>query len=439
MLNLLPLLFQGRLASLCKGPPPSTMCFGTLRVAGLIFPFCLSRLCELTMSSPITHQAFSSTNLVLLGGTYFFYFGQFGVVIPYLGVFLDDKGFSSAEIGELFALMVLARIAGPNLWAWVATRSGQPLRCLQLGALLTLGTFCLAFVANGFWALTATFAIMMMFWTAILPQIEVLTLNCVRGESGIYGKVRLWGSVGYILLVIFTGMLLDHFGAEVPIFVGAAVLLMLFLMTLLVTYPPQDNQEVATSVSLWSRINTPAFYAFIASAMLLQVSFGAFYGFFALYTLDLGYSGQVTGALIGLGVLAEVVIFIYAGKLIHGFGLKAMLFITMLLTALRWYLLGSFADNIVILFASQLLHAFSYGMAHSAAMSFIHQHFGPKHQSQGQAMYASIAFGLGGAVGHYVAGYTWQQGAGSTLTFSIAAAAAAGAALCVLLIPRDKT
>jgi PPP family 3-phenylpropionic acid transporter len=358
--------------------------------------------------------------------------------MPYLGVFLDGRGFSSTEIGELFALITVARIAGPNLWAALADKSGRALKVLQLGALLTFGTFCLVFFVDGFWALTISLALMMMFWNAILPQIEGLALNCVHGHAGRYGQIRLWGSIGYILLTIFTGKMIDAFSSDAPIYVGAIVLFSLFVVTLFLKQPPREKSIDHHQVSIWNKINTPVFYAFLLSAALLQLSFGAYYGFFALYVLDLGYTGQATGWLIALGVLAEIIIFLQAGKLITLFGVKWILVISILLTALRWYLLAVAANNPAILVASQVLHAFSFGMTHAASMHFIHHYFGNKFQSQGQAIYISVGFGLGGAIGAYGSGYFWQQGQGAQLTFTLAAVAAVLSALSLVFISSKR-
>lgn len=308
---------------------------------------------------------------------------------------------------------------------------------LQLGALLTFGTFCLLFFVDGFWALTLSLALMMMFWTAILPQIEGLTLSCVSGHASRYGKIRLWGSVGFILLTIFTGKMIDVFSSEAPIFVGAIVLFSLFAVTLFLKEPTREMSTDIHQLSIWHKINTPVFYVFLLSTALLQLSFGAYYGFFALYVLDLGYSGQATGWLIALGVLAEVIIFLQAGKLIALFGVKWILVISILLTALRWYLLAIAANNPVILVLSQVLHAFSFGMTHTASMHFIHYYFGNQFQSQGQAIYISVGFGVGGAIGGYGAGYFWQQGQGAELTFTLAAVAAVLSA-CSLLFVSSK-
>ena len=123
-----------------------------------------------------------------LSFTYFLYFAQLGVLVPYLGIFLDGRGFTSAQIGELFALITLARILGPTLWAGIADKSGKVLRVMQLGALLTALSFFGVFWAYGFWWLTLAMGLTMMFWTAVLPQLEVITLSKATSEQFDYGN-----------------------------------------------------------------------------------------------------------------------------------------------------------------------------------------------------------------------------------------------------------
>ena len=81
-----------------------------------------------------------------------------------------------------------------------------------------------------------------------------------------------------------------------------------------------------------------------------------------------------------------------------------------------------------------MLHAFSFGMTHAASIQFIHQYFGKIFQSRGQAIYISVGFGIGGAIGNFVAGSLWSQGQGAELTFWLASVAAFCAALCLLPI-----
>lgn len=373
-----------------------------------------------------------------LSFTYFMYFGQLGVLVPYLGLFLDGRGFTSAEIGEFFALITLARILGPTLWASLADKSGKTLWVLQFGCGLTVVSFAGVFWAFDFWWLALTMGLMMMFWTAVLPQLEVITLKQTQALNKSYGSVRSWGSIGFIVLTVLTGQLLDYWGSEVPVFVSIGVLSLLFISTLLISHKEQPQPEKSPSSMHWHKVIKPVFLVFLLSATLLQVSFGAYYGFFALYMRDLGYSGQTTGLLIALGVLAEIVIFILSGRLISRFGVKWVLIISVLLTALRWYLLGYHVEFLITIGIAQLLHAFSFGLTHAASVYFIHHYFESAFQSRGQAIYISVAFGIGGALGNWVAGLIWQQGVGAVDAFVFSAIVALLGALVLLPIKQKS-
>lgn len=390
------------------------------------------------MNNTHPHPAFGKSNLVLLSITYLLYFGQLGVLVPYLGVFLDGRGFTSEQIGELFALITFARILGPNLWASMADKSGKGLRILQIGSFLTIATFFSVFFVNGFWGLTLSFALMMMFWTAVLPQLEVITLNCVESDATKYSRIRLWGSIGFILLTVIAGKAIDVYSSEAPIYASAGVLFCLFVASMMLKEPAVKEKGEQGEGSIWQKTTTWVFIAFILSALLLQVSFGPYYGFFALYLRDLGYSGQATGGFIALGVAVEVIIFLLAGKLIAKCGVRGILIISLLLTAARWVMLGYFADYLSILLLSQVLHAFSFGMTHAASVHFIHHYFGSRFQARGQALYVSIAFGLGGAIGNYTAGQLWQQGNGATEAFLFAFLTALASAILLFLVPSAK-
>lgn len=372
--------------------------------------------------------------IIALGLTYALYFGQLGVITPYLGVFLDGRGFTSVEIGELFAVITLARIIGPSLWAGVADRTGKILFILRLGSGLTVLSFIGVFWAYSFWYLTLVMGLMMMFWTAVLPQLEVLTLQTIEGDSKRYGRIRLWGSIGFIVLTVLVGKALDFFSTDAPIYASMLVLIGLFISSLTLTQPQNLKPKAAVAVRIMPFLRDKVALLFLLSNSLLQLSFGAYYGFFALYMRDLGYSGMQTGLLIALGVTVEVGIFLVAQRLISRFGVWRLMVFCLLATGLRWLVLGTLADMFWLVFFSQFIHALSFGLNHSTSMHFIHHYFPTQIHGRIQAAYISLAFGLGGAVGNYAAGLLWQQGAGSMLTFSAAGACAAAGGLVLLLV-----
>lgn len=354
--------------------------------------------------------------------------------MPFLGVFLDGRGFSSQQIGELIAVITFVRILGPNLWAVIADKTGKTLRVMQLGCLIALLSYLLLFEVQGFWGISLAFGLVMMFWTAIAPQMETITLNSIDGDAKTYSNIRLWGSVGFIVASIVAGILVDVRGSESILLLNTVILSGLLLMSLLLKDASKSHTDSPQQKSIWQVATHPAFVLFILASVLLQLSFAPYYGFFALYMRDIGYDAQEIGWLVSLGVAAEVIIFLLAGKMINRMGVKYTLILCLVLTALRWAALAKFAQQPFLLLLSQSIHAFSFGLAHAAAMQFIHFHFGDNQKSRGQAIYVSVSFGLGGSLGSYLTGHLWQQGEGAQLTFFIAAGASLAGALMMAMV-----
>ncbi|MFQ3250019.1 MAG: PPP family 3-phenylpropionic acid transporter [Glaciecola sp.] len=376
----------------------------------------------------------SPLNLGLISLTYFFYFGQLGVVTPFIGVFLDGRGFSSQEIGSLLAIVTLTRVLGPNLWAAIADKTGRGADIVRFGCLLAFITFTAVYFSYSFWALTFSFGIMMMFWTAVLPQLEVITVNSTKDSKGGYGAVRLWGSIGFIVLSLVVGFLLDIFSTEVIIYTSSFCLFALYLSSMFIASPHITPKSERIIINEWYKVRSLVFVAFILSAIFLQISFGTYYSFFALYMGDLDYSGKQTGLFIAVGVLSEIGIFLIASRLIAKFGVKWMLILSMLLTAARWLCLALIPEFPSAIILSQTLHSFSFGMSHATSVHFLHSYFSGGFQSRAQALYVSIAFGIGGALGSYIAGFTWMDGDGAKSSFIISASFAFIGAFALLLV-----
>ena len=366
---------------------------------------------------------------------YFTYFGVLGIFVPYFGLFLDGRGLNSADIGILLAIVTASRIVGPSVWAMVAERSGKPLTVMRAGAALAALGWLSSFADWGFGPLLLGFTLFSFFWTAILPQLEESAFAFLNDDTQAYGRVRTAGSVGYIVLVMLGGWLFERFGSEfLPASALAFLLLLLFSLFMLpkVSIHAQTSHE---QVRFSSLLKNPVLIRFMAAALLLQMSFAPFYGFFTLYSRDLGYSGTQTGLFIGLAIAAEIVAFYFAGALMRNRSYRTLLGVCYGVTVLRWFMLATVADNVWLLGFSMLLHAGSFAIAHSCAMQFIQQFFPKNLRSRGQAMYAGVIFGGGGAIGAYASGLLWQNGSGAALTFTVAAALALLATLLALTLP----
>jgi len=356
---------------------------------------------------------------------------------PFLAVFLDGKGFSSLEIGEILAVVTATKVVGPTIWAMLSDKTGEQVSIVRLGAVLSTISFGVLFFVDGYWPITLFLAIFSLFWNAILPQIEVLTLLSIRKSPKIYARIRLWGSIGFIVLAVVSGELIAIFDSNVYLPIGFLVLVGLIFSSYQISQP-KSIKRVTSSASIFEKIFDYRFILFFISGLLLQASFGPYNGFFALYLRDLAYPSYAVGLLISVGVVAEILVFIYAGKFFQVFTIKALLVFSVGISALRWYITAEWGDVALLMVACQLMHAFSFGLYHSASMQFIQSHFNVNQQNRGQALYIGGVFGIGGALGAYLTGVIWQAGGDGAQTFYYASAAAVVALIFMLVLPNKQ-
>ncbi|NTS75327.1 MFS transporter [Catenovulum sp. SM1970] len=339
---------------------------------------------------------------------YFAYFAILGVVSHYFGLYLSNLGLNPVMVGSLLSLMTLGRVLGPVVWSSIADKTGQRRLIIQLGSLLACLCFAALWFLDSLIGLTLALGAFSLFWSAILPQLEALTAQNIKGQAKIYSRIRIWGSISFIILVMLTGITFEYFGVKDSIEVMTMSLLILLLISSL-RLPKDRNFQTQSNltVSIKSKLTEKNCVTFLLSAFLLQLSFAAYYGFFSIYLTERGYSGFQIGSMIAFGVFCEVVIFWFAGKILSVVSLKSALIFCFAATAIRWLVLAEFANWFWVLLCSQLLHAFSFGLHHVAAQRFIRQHFNSNQQSRGQAFYSSISFGIGGVLGSFIAGWSW--------------------------------
>lgn len=366
-----------------------------------------------------------------LSGFYLCYFALLGATAPFLSLYFDYLGFSPARIGELVAIPMLMRCLAPNLWGWLGDRTGRRLLIVRVGAFFALASFSLIFISKSYAWLALVMALHAFFWHAILPQFEVITLAHLREQAARYTQIRLWGSIGFILAVVVLGALFDHYSLALYPWLLWAIIATIALSSCWITdarpYVAERDTPIAGFVA---QLRQPGVLAFYLCVALMQLSHGPYYTFITLHLEHLGYSRGVIGGLWALGVLAEIMLFMFIPRLLRHISLRQMLIVSFLLAALRWLLLGFLADQLSVLLFAQLLHAATFGSFHAAAILFIQRSFGPQQQGQGQALYATLT-GVGGAVGALYAGYSWTT-LGADWTFALASLAALAAAVIML-------
>ncbi|OIQ82159.1 putative 3-phenylpropionic acid transporter [mine drainage metagenome] len=359
-----------------------------------------------------------------LSSFYFFYFAFVGAFTPYWGLYLKSLEFSAFQIGVLMSLLQLARIFAPNLWGWLADHTGRRVAVVQLAALLSLSSYLGVFAGDSFVWLFAVMLIMSMFWSASLPLVEAITLGHLGDGAEGYGRIRLWGSIGFIVAVIALGYVLDHAAVRALLWtvLGLKVGVLLFSRNI------PESRVVAhqdDDLSVWHIVRRPQVAVLLAACFLMAAAHGVYYTFYSIYLVDHGYSKGAVGWLWALGVICEVLVFLWMPRLTASFGLYRILLASFLLATLRFLMIGWGVDWLWLLLLAQVLHAASFGSYHAAAVALFHRHFRGRHQAKGQGLYTSISYGLGGTLGGLGSGYAWESlGPGWAFTLS---------ALCALL------
>jgi PPP family 3-phenylpropionic acid transporter len=367
---------------------------------------------------------------------YALYFALLGCIAPFWGLFLEHRGFDASDIGTLMALFGLVRILAPNVWAMVGRRQTSPLPMIRLAGLLTLVSFSAIIWAQSFAAMATVMLAYGFFWAAMLPQYEALTLQAVKDRLDVYSRIRVWGSIGFIVAVVVMGAVLERVSlAWLPLFMWLFMLVIWLNAWSLPARQTERQPSAHGQGSVWQTLRQRPVWLFLLMTVLLQVSFGPYYTFFSIYLEQAGYGRTPVGLLWALGVLAEVVFFWQFHRFMLRFSWRNWFVLALGLTAVRWWLTALQVENWSWLVIVQLAHAFSFAAMHAVSMRYLQHYFPGTLLASGQAIYSSLGFGLGGAIGAWLSGLCWQS-LGGEWVFTAAAGLAFIAALVALGLPK---
>lgn len=351
---------------------------------------------------------------------YLVYFASIGVFVPYWSVYLQSLSFTPADIGEMLAVVMVSKIFAPYLWGWLADHSGKRMLIVRSVTFAAVLCFSGALFVSSYWGLILVMAAFSFFWHAALPQFEATTMAYLGTQRARYSHIRLWGSIGFIVSVVGIGYLLEVRGPAVLPQLLLVTLGLIWLSTLLVKDNPQDSGlHDSPRPSVMAVLKMPSVILFLIACFFMQASHGPYYAFLSIYLADKGYASSMVGQLWALGVVAEIGVFLLVHRWLSVTGALRLFQLSILVTTVRWLLIGWFADNLMVLLLAQLMHAASYGLFHASAIEMVHRFFPGRLSGRGQALYASLGFGVGNAVGSLLSGYIWMaQGAEMTFIFA---------------------
>ncbi|NBX55400.1 MAG: MFS transporter [Betaproteobacteria bacterium] len=361
------------------------------------------------------------------------YFTHIGFFNPYLSLWLQHLGLGVFAIGALTALQSATRLVSPFLWAWLSDHTGQRVRLMRLGAMAAWVASGGLYLSPSLWGLSLVMVLLFIHTSPLMSLSEAAMAQRVsvdgQWDTRRYGRVRLWGSVGFLLTVFVAGAWFERRGmADFPHWTVAT----LAAVNLAVWWMPHHSDEPAAKNSagrlgpVMLQVPVRWFFAALFFHILAHTSI---YVFLSLYLDGLGYSKTMIGLLWALSVVVEVIWFYFQGRWMHRLAAGSWLMLGSAVTVVRMALTAEAADVVWIMALAQMMHAFTFAAHHSACVQWISESFAGSLRARGQALYSVLGYGLTGVIGA-LGGGAISQAWGMQAVFQCAAVSALAGLWC---------
>jgi PPP family 3-phenylpropionic acid transporter len=387
------------------------------------------------LSAGARGEASPRRTLIAFGAVSFTYFAYAGLFSTYAPLWFQALGFSTFAIGTLASVQSATRVLSPYAWGWVADHTGRRARLLRIAAagslLCALGFFGPPVYV---WLVVVTAALFVC-TAGVIPISEAALAHFVSHggtlDAARYGRVRVWGSVGFIVAVSLAGFVLQWVGVErFPILVVALLAALLWAAMKLPALPETLHHERDATAAM-AVLRQPAVAWFFAGAFFTVLAHVSLYAFLSLYLDSLGYSRSAVGMVWAVGVLVEVLWFWFQGAWLNRLSMSGWLVLAALASVVRFAIVAAFGANPLLLVLTQCLHALTFAAQHTACIAVINRHFPGRLRGRGQALYTVLGYGASGVVGG-IAGGALSQALGFEAVFWAASGAAGIATLCCL-------
>lgn len=332
------------------------------------------------------------------------YFAAIGLFNPYAPLWYKSLGLPVFAIGVLVSLQSWTRLFAPYAWGALADRSGRRVQLMRLAALLSFAAALGFLLPPHFATLAVATFLMFSFNAAIVPLTETVVAAQLVTEGGgmdarRYGRVRVWGSVGFLVSVLLAGWWFERFG--MGFFAGTVLVLLALIVLAACRVPLRQGQAHAHEAAppLTSVLRRPEVRWFFAGLFLTVLAHSSLYAFFSLYLDALGYSKPVVGGLWAVSVLVEIAWFAFQGGLLERGSLHRWLMAAALLAALRFGVTAAFGFSLAALVLAQCLHAITFAAQHTACIALVSRYFPGRLRGRGQALYSVLGYGFSGVLG----------------------------------------
>jgi len=353
-----------------------------------------------------------------LSATYFAHIGFFN---PYLPLWLKSQGLPIVVISLLASVQSFTRVFAPYAWGALSDHTGERVRLLRFSAMVALLSSAGLWFNGGAWWIGLVLGVLFTHTSSMMSLTEAAMAHLVAGDWGRYGRIRLWGSAGFMLTVFLAGAWFEHYGmGGFPAWTAVTLAGVLLCTWWLPNLREAGSHEHAAREAVGPALRQPVVRWFLASLFFHVMAHFAIYGFLSLYLDSLGYSKAMIGALWAVSVVVEIAWFYLQGRLLGRMTMERWLVVCAAATVLRMAMTAGMAGWLAALFVAQALHALTFATHHTACIALVSRHFPGRLRARGQALFTVIGYGFGGVLGVLAGGMIASRW-GFELMFAVAA------------------
>lgn len=332
-----------------------------------------------------------------LSATYFAHIGFFN---PYLPLWLKSLGLPITVISLLASVQSLTRVFAPYAWGALSDHTGERVKLLRISALVALAASAGLWWPGGAWWIALVLLLLFTHTSSMMSLTEAAMAHLVAGDWGRYGRVRLWGSAGFMVTVFAAGAWFERFGmGSFPAWTAVTLAGVLGCTWWLPNVKEAAHHAQVEREPILPVLRQPAVRWFFASLLFHVMAHFAIYGFFSLYLDSLGYSKATIGALWAVSVVVEIAWFYVQGRFIGRLSMEKWLVVCAVATIVRMAMTAGLGGWLAALYLAQTLHALSFATHHTACIAMVSKHFPGRMRGRGQALFTVIGYGFGGVAG----------------------------------------
>jgi MFS transporter, PPP family, 3-phenylpropionic acid transporter len=346
---------------------------------------------------------------VRLAGFYLLFFATLGITLPFLPAWFKSIGLSGGQIGLLLALQPALTLVAPPLWGWLADRTGRADRVLSVIAFGAAVAFAPLVYLRTFETLLLAMAAYAVFASSITTILDSIALHRVALVGGSYARIRMFGSMGFVLSSAVFGFAITEVDRNV-VLVPLLLIVAYACWSLLLS--ARSTASASRSVLAgWGLLRHRDLLIMLVASALHWIACAPFHATFGIHVLAIGLSPWVIGAAAGVGVLAEVAVMFFYPRLAERLAPRHVLFVAFVASALRWFGMAVVTSGWAIILLS-VLHGLTFGAFLVAAVGYVTRRVPDAMRAAGQALLVSVTFGVGGLLGYLAAGsaYEWLGG-----------------------------